>query len=69
LDRTITISDINDFGNIHYSIPLTGGCGAVNATGTITVTPTPPGCFINTNIVYQHCINKYYSTQQLEQQE
>src|SRR6185369_15082263 len=23
----------------NYSIPLTGGCGTVNATGTITVTP------------------------------
>ena len=26
-------------GTFAYSIPLTGGCGAVNATGTITVTP------------------------------
>ena len=26
-------------GTFNYSIPLTGGCGAVNATGTITVTP------------------------------
>ncbi|MFM8490105.1 MAG: hypothetical protein ACKOCH_27505, partial [Bacteroidota bacterium] len=26
-------------GNYNYSIPLTGGCGSVNATGTITVTP------------------------------
>ena len=26
-------------GAFNYSIPLTGGCGAVNATGTITVTP------------------------------
>jgi hypothetical protein len=25
-------------GTFNY-IPLTGGCGAVNATGTITVTP------------------------------
>jgi hypothetical protein len=23
-------------GTFNYSIPLTGGCGAVNATGTIT---------------------------------
>ncbi|WP_347753155.1 gliding motility-associated C-terminal domain-containing protein, partial [Flavobacterium sp. T-16] len=26
-------------GTFSYSIPLTGGCGTVNATGTITVTP------------------------------
>jgi hypothetical protein len=26
-------------GEFNYSIPLTGGCGSVNATGTITVTP------------------------------
>src|ERR1019366_9878862 len=26
-------------GTFNYSIPLTGGCGTVNATGTITVTP------------------------------
>jgi hypothetical protein len=26
-------------GTFNYSIPLTGGCGSVNATGTITVTP------------------------------
>jgi len=25
-------------GVFNYTIPLTGGCGAVNATGTITVT-------------------------------
>jgi len=26
-------------GTFNYSIPLTGGCGSVNATGSITVTP------------------------------
>jgi hypothetical protein len=26
-------------GTFNYSIPLTGGCGTVNATGTITVDP------------------------------
>ncbi|MCK7540117.1 MAG: hypothetical protein MZV63_59040 [Marinilabiliales bacterium] len=26
-------------GTFNYTIPLTGGCGTVNATGTITVTP------------------------------
>jgi hypothetical protein len=24
-------------GTFNYTIPLTGGCGSVNATGTITV--------------------------------
>ena len=28
-------------GTFNYSIPLTGGCGTVNATGTITVTAAP----------------------------
>ena len=28
-------------GTFNYSIPLTGGCGSVNATGTITVTTAP----------------------------
>lgn len=39
--NTITISGAptTDFGSpYNYSIPLTGGCGTVNATGTITVT-------------------------------
>ena len=31
----------------NYSIPLTGGCGTVNATGTITVTPAnTAGCHV-----------------------
>ena len=38
--NTITISGTpTASGTFNYSIPLTGGCGAVNATGTITVTP------------------------------
>ncbi|HAQ21539.1 MAG TPA: hypothetical protein DCR40_20260, partial [Prolixibacteraceae bacterium] len=38
--NTITISGTpTAFGTFNYSIPLTGGCGSVNATGTITVTP------------------------------
>ncbi len=37
---TITISGIpTASGTFNYSIPLTGGCGTVDATGTITVTP------------------------------
>jgi len=38
--NTITISGTpTASGTFNYSIPLTGGCGNVNATGTITVTP------------------------------
>jgi len=38
--NTITISGTpTESGTFNYSIPLTGGCGAVNAIGTITVTP------------------------------
>ena len=38
--NTITISGTPTASGIfHYSIPLTGGCGNVSASGTITVTP------------------------------
>lgn len=38
--NTITISGTpNATGTFNYSIPLTGGCGTVIATGTITVNP------------------------------
>src|SRR5215218_2423015 len=38
--NTITISGTpTAAGTFNYSIPLTGGCGTVNATGTITVNP------------------------------
>jgi hypothetical protein len=38
--NTITISGTpTAFGTFNYSIPLTGGCGSLNATGTITVNP------------------------------
>ncbi|MFN4233284.1 MAG: gliding motility-associated C-terminal domain-containing protein [Bacteroidia bacterium] len=38
--NTITISGTpTASGTFNYTIPLTGGCGAVNATGTITVNP------------------------------
>jgi hypothetical protein len=37
--NTITISGTpSTSGTFNYTIPLTGGCGTVNATGTITVT-------------------------------
>jgi gliding motility-associated-like protein len=40
--NTITISGTpSASGSFNYSIPLTGGCGAVNATGTITVVALP----------------------------
>ncbi|MDX2067069.1 MAG: hypothetical protein SFV55_01520, partial [Haliscomenobacter sp.] len=40
--NTITISGTpTESGTFSYSIPLTGGCGTVNATGTITVNPLP----------------------------
>jgi hypothetical protein len=40
--NTITLSGTpTASGTFSYSIPLTGGCGTVNATGTITVKPTP----------------------------
>ena len=38
-NNTITISGVpTAAGSFNYSIPLTGGCGTVNATGSITVT-------------------------------
>jgi uncharacterized protein (TIGR02145 family) len=38
----ITISGTpEESGTFEYKIPLTGGCGSVNATGTITVNPAP----------------------------
>lgn len=40
--NTITISGTpTASGTFNYTIPLTGGCGSVNATGTITVNPIP----------------------------
>jgi gliding motility-associated-like protein len=57
--NTITISGTpSASGTFNYSIPLTGGCGTVNATGTITVTPantvgaasSSPSVCINTAI-------------------
>ena len=42
--NTLTISGTpTASGTFNYSIPLTGGCGSVNATGTITVSPTSAG--------------------------
>jgi hypothetical protein len=55
--NTITISGTPTVsGTFNYTIPLTGGCGAVNATGTITVTPN------NTvqQVQHQHCVSVLY---------
>ena len=60
--NTITISGTpTAAGVFNYTIPLTGGCGAVNATGTISVTATntagapssTPTLCINT-VAYQY---------------
>ncbi len=41
-------------GTFNYSIPLTGGCGTINATGTITVTPNNTAATVATTTL---CIN------------
>ncbi|MGB4849746.1 MAG: Ig-like domain-containing protein, partial [Saprospiraceae bacterium] len=44
--NTITISGTpSASGTFMYSIPLTGGCGNINATGTITVNPLQSAAF------------------------
>jgi hypothetical protein len=51
--NTITISGTpTESGTFNYSIPLSGGCGSVNATGTITVRDivSPPTQNVTTNI-------------------
>ena len=48
LGNTITILGTPSVsGSFTYSIPLTGGCGSVNATGVITVNPAPTGITIS----------------------
>jgi hypothetical protein len=60
--NTITISGTPTVSRtFNYSIPLTGGCGAVNATGTITVTPNNTASAASTTpTLCQYCINRYY---------
>ena len=49
--NTITISGTpTASGNFSYSIPLTGGCGTVNATGTINVVASCPTDLNNNGI-------------------
>ena len=55
--NTLTISGTpTASGTFNYSIPLTGGCGSVSATGTITVTPGQHRrcCFNYSDLVYQY---------------
>jgi len=41
LGNTTTVSGTpTTTGTFNYTIPLTGGCGSINATGTITINPT-----------------------------
>ena len=39
-------------GTYAYSVPLTGGCGSVAATGTITVLPTESAAFAYASATY-----------------
>jgi len=49
-DNTITLNGIpTSVGTFNYSIPLTGGCGSVNATGTITVSSVGSANTANTS--------------------
>jgi hypothetical protein len=55
--NTITISGTpTEDGTFNYNVPLTGGCGAIAATGTITVNPLPPTPNIGT-ITHPTCVN------------
>ena len=42
-------------GTFNYSIPVTGGCGPVNATGTITVTGLPSPTFTSIDPMVNVC--------------
>ena len=57
--NTITISGTPTVsGTYNYSIPLTGGCGTVNATGTITVQSTSlSGSTISSTTTTVYCLN------------
>ncbi|MFZ4398512.1 MAG: T9SS type A sorting domain-containing protein [Bacteroidales bacterium] len=56
--NTITISGTpTASGILNYSIPLTGGCGTVNATGSITVIPNNTISLTSGNNIQTKCIN------------
>jgi uncharacterized protein (TIGR02145 family) len=58
--NTITISGTpTATGTFNYSIPLTGGCGSINATGTITVTAAPSFTCGTSTIADYNNINAY----------
>jgi hypothetical protein len=69
-NNTISISGTPTVaGTFGYSIPLTGGCGAITATGTITVTPantitltSPVGSNAQTKCINTAITNITYST-------
>jgi hypothetical protein len=56
--NTITISGTPWVsGTFNYTIPLTGGCGSVSATGTITIKATPTGNFSYSNYGFCSSVN------------
>ena len=62
--NTITISGTPTAAGVFaYTIPLTGGCGTVNATGTITVTAnmTVGAASSTPTLMYQHRPNTHHS--------
>ncbi|MDF7821877.1 T9SS type A sorting domain-containing protein [Runella sp. MFBS21] len=55
----LTISGTpTEVGIFTYSIPLTGGCGNVNATGTITVNPLPTATISGGGTVCQNATSR-----------
>ncbi|OXB08655.1 hypothetical protein B0A81_10155 [Flavobacterium plurextorum] len=63
--NTITISGTPaEDGTFNYSIPLTGGCGSINATGTITVTAAPNAGVISGNLSLCGSLTTVYSSSQ-----
>ena len=56
--NTITISGTPSVsGTFNYTIPLTGGCGSVSATGTIIIQATPSGNFSYSNYAFCSSVN------------
>jgi hypothetical protein len=56
-NNAITIGGTpTEAGTFNYSIPLTGGCGTVSATGTITVNSLPIATIFGTTTICQNSI-------------